>query len=387
MSEARSALQIRAMTARASMDPVQQPRLRELADELGAAFRAWRGESWSEATFDALALRAFSVQFEGNRPFRLYCEARGVGPDTVGSWRDVPPVPTAAFRSVDLVVGDASAAPLLFRTSGTTRGPSSRGRHAVLFPSLYRDALRPPFRRFVLGSQERPRILTLVPPPSEVPDSSLGWMLEDVRHAFGGPDSACLADRDGVRWEELDAKLRDAADAGRPVCLLGTTVAFAAWNDRTPHGTGHVRLPPGSVLMDTGGAKGRPGLDRAEMLARLAARIGLDPGGIVNEFGMTELLSQRYGRGLAEPSLVGPPWLRTVALDPVTLDARPDGEEGILCHWDLANVGSVVAVLTEDRGRVEDGAVRWLGRSPGAPPRGCSLATAELLEAQSRGRG
>ena len=40
------------------------------------------------------------------------------------------------------------------------------------------------------------------------------------------------------------------------------------------------------------------------------------------------------------------------------------------------------AVLTEDRGRAHGEAIEWLGRTPGAPPRGCSLAIAELLGAQ-----
>jgi hypothetical protein len=55
----------------------------------------------------------------------------------------------------------------------------------------------------------------------------------------------------------------------------------------------------------------------------------------------------------------------------------------VLCHLDLANVGSVCAVLTEDMGKVTDNVVEWIGRSPGAMPRGCSLATAQLLEAQA----
>ncbi|HKK08764.1 MAG TPA: hypothetical protein VKA44_07765, partial [Gemmatimonadota bacterium] len=111
---------------------------------------------------------------------------------------------------------------------------------------------------------------------------------------------------------------------------------------------------------------------------------------VVNEFGMTELLSQRYGRGNgpagASPLLEGPPWLRTRALNPATLEPLPDGEAGVLCHVDLANAGSAVAVLTEDLGRVRDGALEWVGRAPGAPPRGCSLATAELLEAREEAR-
>lgn len=143
-----------------------------------------------------------------------------------------------------------------------------------------------------------------------------------------------------------------------------------------------LTLPPGSVLMDTGGVKGESELDRTAMLGRLLPSLGLEPDQVRNEFGMTELLSQMYGRGIESPVLRGPPWLRTLVLDPVSLEPVPDGTPGILCHFDLANLGSVIGVLTEDRGRADGDGLVWLGRTQGAPPRGCSLATAELLAAQ-----
>ena len=55
------------------------------------------------------------------------------------------------------------------------------------------------------------------------------------------------------------------------------------------------------------------------------------------------------------------------------------GGVGLLCHHDLANAGSVSAVLTEDLGRaVGDDGIALLGRVAGAPPRGCGLLLAEL---------
>ncbi|MDT8435725.1 MAG: long-chain fatty acid--CoA ligase [Gemmatimonadota bacterium] len=355
-----------------------------LAADLKEAFTTWDGAPWPDGRFDELALRAFALQFETNAPYRAWCRARGAGPGTVRSWRDVPPVPTAAFRAVDLVAGPTDAAALTFLTSGTTGGAARRGRHLVLDPGLYRTSLRAAFRRFVLAGAPPVRILTLVPPPTAAPHSSLSWMLEDVRQAFGAPGSRCLAGAEGIDWAALAAALAAATADGSPVAVLGTTLALAAWADRREGATGGPPLPPGSLVMDTGGTKGRAGLDRDAVLDCLLPALGLDADRAVNEFGMTELLSQRYARGRGPGLLHGPPWLRTAALDPVSLAPRPDGEEGILCHWDLANAGSVLAVLTEDRGVVEDGTVRWLGRTPGAPPRGCSLATAELLAAQER---
>jgi hypothetical protein len=128
-------------------------------------------------------------------------------------------------------------------------------------------------------------------------------------------------------------------------------------------------------------------LERPEFYASLSETHGVPFGAIVNEYGMTELLSQFYdgpvaavsGMDLEGRRYVPPPWVRTRVLDPNTLSAVPMGEPGLLCHYDLANAGSVMAVLTEDQGvAVEDG-FRVLGRVQDAEPRGCSLAMDDLL--------
>jgi hypothetical protein len=110
---------------------------------------------------------------------------------------------------------------------------------------------------------------------------------------------------------------------------------------------------------------------------------------IVNEYGMTELLSQLWEPVLTEGGSasgwhVPPPWLRVRALDPATLRPLPDGDDGVLAFFDLANLGSVSHVLTEDIGCVREGRVRLRGRAPGAEPRGCSRAMDELMSAAGR---
>ena len=58
----------------------------------------------------------------------------------------------------------------------------------------------------------------------------------------------------------------------------------------------------------------------------------------------------------------------------------PDGEPGLLAHFDLANAASVCPILTEDLGCVLPGRwVRLLGRAAGASPRGCSLPAERFL--------
>lgn len=357
-----------------------------LAADLEAAFAAWAADprAWPDGEFESRALRVFRLQFEANRPYARYCRATGVTPESVEGWRDIPPVPTAAFRAVELIVGDPADAQLRFRTSGTTGGAAARGTHLLRRPATYRASLLGPFRHAVLGSRARSRILVLHPPFSRARDSSLAWMMDTVLTEFGTPDSARVepSGMDEAKGPGgVDLLEKSAAD-GQPMAILGTTLALADWGDRLAAADVRLHLPTGSRVMDTGGAKGREGLDRDAAVGALLERFGLPEEAAVNEFGMTELLSQRYGPGLGRLALRGPPWLRSRVLDPVTLEERPEGDEGILCHYDLANVGSVVAVLTADRGRAVGGAIEWLGRTPGATPRGCSLATAELLEAQ-----
>ena len=359
-----------------------------LAAELTDRFDAWSraslaDERWKETLLDDLARRAFEVQFAGNVPYRRYCERRGVDPSLVAGWRDVPPVPTAAFRVVDLIVGSRRDAAVVFRTSGTSGGPSRRGRHLVRSPALYRASLEATFGAYVASRETEAKMVTLSPSFAYDPHSSLGWMLDHLRGAFGAGDGETVASDSGIDWRRLDDVVMQSHRSGRPLCLLGTTLSFAWWLERTKVRGLALELPPGTRLMDTGGMKARSDRSRDEVALELADVLSVGADAVVNEFGMTELLSQRYGAGVPARPLAGPPWLRTRVLDPISLTEVPAGEVGILCHYDLANLGSVCAVLTEDRGRAVGRGIEWLGRTPGAPPRGCSLATAELLAAQA----
>lgn len=370
-----------------------------LAAELLRAIRAWEREPepWPEGRFGELALRAFRVQHGHVAPYRRWCEARGIGPADVDDWREIPPVPTPAFRAARL-----SAAPgapsLRFRTSGTSRGEARRGVHPVAEPALYRASLEAAFRRFVLGAEGYPErvrpdragldpplpVLTLIPAFADSDHASLAWMCDAVRRRFGDPSSAVAAGPEEVDFRGATAWAREMSAGGEPVVVLTTTLALDAWTRRLAAAAAEIRLPPGSRIMDTGGAKGREGLDREDVLERTGATLGVPPRQVVNELGMTELLSQRY-ESPVDGRLHGPPWLRTRALDPVTLEPVAESEDGVLCHFDLANAASVSAVLTEDRGSVADGGVRHGGRVRGAAPRGCSLATAELLAGAEAG--
>src|SRR6266545_4179223 len=52
-----------------------------------------------EEDFNPLALALFTLQFAHVEPYRRWCEARGITPDKITLWSDIPPVPAAALRS------------------------------------------------------------------------------------------------------------------------------------------------------------------------------------------------------------------------------------------------------------------------------------------------
>lgn len=357
--------------------------------ELLALFAAGVGGSLAEDRFDDLARRVCLHQLHHNPVYAAYARRRGVTPEHVPDWTRIPALPTAAFKELPLVAGDAAAAQAVFRTSGTTLGAEKRGEHHVLDLGFYHASLLPTFRAFVLPDRQRIRMISLLPPPSQMPDSSLAHMIGVVMDHFGAAGSVYAADAAaGLNTTALDDVMREAEQSGEPVCLLGTSFTYVHWLDGLAAARRRYRLPEGSRLMDTGGFKGRAReFAPTAMRHAYAATLGIPPTHAVNEYGMTELLSQRYDASLrdgseSEPRVkAGPPWLRTLAADPETLEPLPAGATGLLRHVDLANMDSVLAVQTEDLGHVSDEGVVVLGRAPGAVPRGCSIASDIFLAA------
>jgi hypothetical protein len=191
---------------------------------------------------------------------------------------------------------------------------------------------------------------------------------------------------DAARFVAASGEL---ASESRPALVVGTAFGFVHLLDTLSTAGHRVVLPEGSRIMETGGFKGRSRVvGRDELYADLETWLGIPPARIVNEYGMTELLSQLYEpvlrEGLGYPRRhVAPPWLKVRALDPLTLAPLPSGRVGMLAFFDLANAGSVSHVLSDDLGSVDSDGVRLQGRASGAELRGCSLT---LDDSVLRGR-
>ncbi len=330
--------------------------------------------------FADLALSAFAWQYERIEPYRRLCERRGVTPGTVDDWRQVPPVPTAAFKTMSLA---AEPAVEIFRSSGTTG--ERRSVHHHPYPDLYRRVIDASFPRFCLpwlGSGARLPVLSLIPSREQLPDSSLSFMAGHILAHYGGPESLTAFGPRGVEAVKARSWAGARQREGRPVLLLATAFALVQWLDALERLDLKFRLPAGTVVFETGGFKGKTAeVTREELLARVQTWLGVPPASVVREYGMTELTSQCYTRSLlgGDPDLfVAPHWMRVRLLDPETLEEVAAGTPGLVAVFDLANLGSAVHVLTEDLGVAEGEGFRLLGRAAGVELRGCSLVVEEL---------
>jgi hypothetical protein len=316
--------------------------------------------------FDTLAVECHRYQYGRNAPYRRFVDRTAHA--EVRDWREIPAVPAFAFRDATLACGPAAR---VYESSGTTEGPTRRARHHVPDPSLYRTAALAGFARTVLPAAARRRFVIAAPERASHPASSLGEMVSWIREVHDLGSAPSFLSPSGLDGEGLAAALA-RLDPGEPVVVLAVTSALLRLADWSEAGGGPLPLPAGSLIVDTGGCKGY-GRDvpRPRVIARYVATLGVPAAAVVNEYGMTELCSQLYARGHAP--WIAPPWMRTLVCDPRTGREVPAGEPGLLRHVDLANLGSVVAVQTEDVGRSVDGGIDLLGRARGAETRGCSL--------------
>lgn len=335
--------------------------------------------------YDGAALRRFADQFASIPPYAAYCRHLGRTPETVVDWRDIPAVPASAFKTHDMSAAPPGEEAAIFETSGTS--VSTPGRVRLGSTAGYEESLLHSFERHLLSDGARLPAVVFGPRRMEAPRSSLWFMVDRVVEAFA-PAALYVVRGGEPRWSEADAVLRRAETRGEPVLLLGTTLLFMAYAAYLDGEKRTVSLPRGSRIMDTGGAKGqRAAFQREEVEAAFARHLGVAPSHLVNEYGMAELGSQFYddnflahheGRTRRAGKQI-PSWVRTRVLHPETLKEQPDGELGLLVHYDLANVDIPFAIQTEDIGARRGDRLHLERRLLGAEARGCSLPFEKFL--------
>ncbi len=305
-----------------------------------------------DSAFERAALDVFRFQAERCEPYREYLRLIGIRPERVEMTREIPFLPIELFKTRRIYCSDNEPQQVFTSSSTTGQTPA---KHYVADLSIYEQAFTLAFERFY-GPVDRMAIFALLPSYLEREGSSLIYMADRLIRQGGG----------GFYLHDHDALLRDLHAHRGPKILLG--VSYALWDlaDRKP---GPL---PGTIVMETGGMKGRRReMPREEFHRMLCAAFSVPS--IHSEYGMAELMSQAYSQG--DGLFRTPPWMRVLTRDLNDPFAwAGSGRSGGINVIDLANVYSCSFLQTQDFGKAyDDGTFRIEGRITGSEIRGCNL--------------
>ncbi len=325
----------------------------------------------SRESFGDLLLEIHSFQRAANPAYDRYCAAF----PTATAWQAIPALPQSVFKQTAVRAHPASETTRTFRTSGTTG--EDYGKHHFKSLHLYQRAALRGWEEAGLSAVRE--VISLIPTADEAPFSSLSqmasWLTEGIAIPKPVP-SGCLR-RSPLRSGSSRSPTQKCEALTSPTVLFGTALAFLDWFDHL--GDRQLTLPPGSLAVETGGYKGTSRqIEKPDLYARFTHHLGLPADQVVNEYGMTELSSQFYTRGLGQPH-AHPTWARGLVIDPETNTEVPDGVTGVLRLFDAANLGSCCAIQTQDLAIRRGENFELIGRDPTALPRGCSRAADEML--------
>lgn len=368
------------------------------SDALHARVRAF-ARDWAAARrpreqFDTLAVDIAKYQAAHIPAVARLAAARAAD---LGDIDRIPAVPVEAFRLARIAAHPEELDEVRFETSGTTG--AAPGVHPMRRTDTYRELALLMGRASLASAWPGRRVVVaLAADPGPAPKSSLGFMmrafieeldgrpLDGVEAPFDpGEEGRFLLSANDVDARGLERAAERALERDEPLLVLGTGFSFMLLLERL-QGT-RVRAPARTVVMPTGGFKGRTReIQYGDLVRELAAIFTIPEAHVVGEYGMTELTSQLYEGILPGGVLSGdrgvflpPPWLRVTPVDAETLEPTPGGEVGLARFTDLGNLDFPICIVTQDLVRRHGSGVELLGRHRGAPPRGCSLAVEEMV--------
>jgi len=336
-----------------------------------------QGPDGDPSLFDELALRVFAYQYDNNEPYRRFCSAAGVTPQTVSDFGDIPAYPTDAFKNEIVTSFPFPEAVQSNITSGTTSA-NQRGRifrDKVGF-ELVLQANKVITEHFIFpdfSEGQRCRILIMAPSPKVAPSMGMAIGMEATRKHFGTPDSMFLVSRTGVDIRNLVGALQASEDTGVPVALIGATSAYVYFLRRCQKKGMRFQLPAGSRLSDGGGYRGRFGeVTRDQYYELVEEVLGVPAHHCVNVLGMAESATNyaddsllNHYRSIDAPRHKPvPAWCRVQSICPNTGEVLPHGEVGLLRHYDLVNLPTVLGVQSDNLGYTDDrGGFEIIGRA------------------------
>jgi hypothetical protein len=233
------------------------------------------GKSGGEEEFNRLALALFAFQRENVPIYRELCERRKAGPESIRDWREIPPLPTSAFKEYEVSSIPAGERTRVFHSSGTTGQVPSRHFHNAESLSVYEASLLPWFQRHFFATQPAPMNFfsdagngpAFLARPHVHDGAPPFWHARFSVHGRVEADGAWSLD-----LEQTLAAVREAVGENRPLGLLGTAFSFVQLLDHLQSAGKRFALPKGSRVMETGGYKGRTRTVPKAQLRRMLAK-------------------------------------------------------------------------------------------------------------------
>lgn len=315
-----------------------------------------RSDKGNESSFDIKALKIFRTQATNNPIYRQYLEFLGTNAATITNIGEIPFMPIEFFK-FHAVKTNEWQAEKVFESSGTTGVQTSQ--HYIKSLQAYHVNAQAIFTK-EFGELQGKIILGLLPAYLERSNSSLISMVDYFIKQSANPNS-------GFYLNEYDklTKLLMTSNRQHDIYLFGVTFALLDLAEKQALDLSHV------TIIETGGMKGRRAeIVKDELYEILKKRLNLNK--IYTEYGMTELLSQAYGR---EGRMLLPETMKVLIRDiNDPFNYLPVGRSGGINIIDLANEHSCSFIETKDLGRInEDNSFEILGRFDNADIRGCNL--------------
>lgn len=313
----------------------------------------------NETDFNSVALSVFHYQYSHNSVYKAYVDGLNRDVNSVTHYSEIPFLPIEFFKTKDVVCGDISNSAICFTSSGTTGQITSK--HWVNYVSVYEKSFLTGFSEFY-GSVEDYCILALLPNYLERTGSSLVYMFDRLIKDSKHKDSGFYLNN----VDELVLKIAELKQKKQKTLLLGVTYALLDLTEKC------VELSEDFIVMETGGMKGkRKEIIKEELHSVLVN--GLKVSEIHSEYGMTELLSQAYSKGMGVFKCPG--WMKILVRDvndPFTYVKH--GKNGGINVIDLANLDSCAFIETKDLGKLHpDNSFEIIGRFDNSDIRGCNL--------------
>lgn len=351
------------------------------------------GDKERSDKFNKLSIALFKLQFNAIESYARYCVKKGITPDNINDYLQIPPMPVSAFKSDDIFIYSNNEIYLTFKTSGTTGSERGRAYFSKSCAELTSLAIIENAKNFMFPDKINTRFLLVAPPPEAAPELTMAFGITEVMKNIGTLGGKHYIGKDGLNIDEFLAEIKVCEKDGTPVSIIAPSFAMVIILDKLAEKNIAFKMAPGSRVLDAGGFKGRSReISRPDMLRSIEERFGIPPQYCINALGMSELGTQYYDDNLknhiagvnAPAAKRNPHWAKTLVMK---LDGgmnylapQTAGVKGALVHFDLSNFDRALAILTDDLGCYKEDGFEVCGRIKEGDLKGCSLTIEELIK-------